>query len=581
MSEFVRPALDWHALAPELTLLGVGAFLTLIDIFFAERARAVTSALAGLGFLAVLVPIITLASAGVASEPRVMFDGGYVVDGFALLLKAIFVITGYVVVLLSTNYFAEGDYWENEYYGLLAASMLGMLVMSSANDLITIFIALELLSIPAYLMAAWRKRDLKSNEAGLKYYLVGVVASAILLYGMSLLFGVSGSTMLWDLANSSDLASGVDSPAMVTLGVIFVLAGLAFKVSAFPFHTWAPDTYEGAPTPVTAFLSVASKAAGFVALVILVFVGFWDRSDVYQPVFWILAAASMTAGNFMALRQTNIVRLMAYSGVAQSGFLLAPLAVAGESASVADDALQAIVVYLAIYAAMNLGVFAVIIAVARRTRTGAVESYNGLFRTAPVMAVVMTVFLASLAGVPPAGGWYAKFSIFRALVAPSTVWGYVLAAVAAVNAVIAVGYYGKIVARMWFEKPWVPGDDADEVASEEIQLDALGTSAAGSGEESLMAGSEGLPASYAAETAAKAETVTATSPEGASPVAASPVAASPAVAMSGASVTAGLPFALVLAIGLCLVATLLFGIVPGTLTHFTDVTLLAPIPPGG
>ena len=141
MSEFVRPALDWHALAPELTLLGVGAFLTLIDIFFAERARAITSALAGLGFLAVLVPIITLASAGVASEPRVMFDGGYVVDGFALLLKAIFVIAGYLVVLLSTNYFAEGDYWENEYYGLLAASTLGMLVMSSANDLITIFIA--------------------------------------------------------------------------------------------------------------------------------------------------------------------------------------------------------------------------------------------------------------------------------------------------------------------------------------------------------------------------------------------------------------------------------------------------------
>lgn len=590
MSEFVRPALDWHALAPELTLLGVGALLTLIDILFAERARAITSALAGLGFLAVLVPIITLASAGVASEPRVMFDGGYVVDGFALLLKAIFVIAGYLVVLLSTNYFSEGDYWENEYYGLLAASMLGMLVMSSANDLITIFIALELLSIPAYLMATWRKRDLKSNEAGLKYYLVGVVASAILLYGMSLLFGVSGSTMLWDLAGSSDLASGVDSPAMVTLGVIFVLAGLAFKVSAFPFHTWAPDTYEGAPTPVTAFLSVASKAAGFVALLILVFEAFWERSDVYQPVFWILAAASMTAGNFMALRQTNIVRLMAYSGVAQSGFLLAPLAVAGESVSVADDAVQAIVVYLAIYAAMNLGVFAVIIAVARRTRTGAVESYNGLFRTAPVMAVVMTIFLASLAGVPPAGGWYAKFAIFRALVAPSTVWGYVLAAVAAVNAVIAVGYYGKIVARMWFEKPWMPSDD-----EEEVSLDALETSAAGSGgetlmassgNETLMAGPGGLPASSAAETSAKAETATATSfeaaiSEAASSGAAMSGAASSGAAMSGASAASGLPFALVLAIGLCLVATLLFGIVPGTLTHFTDVTLLAPIPPGG
>lgn len=540
--EFVRPDLDWHALAPELTLLGVGALLTLMDIFLAERGRAISSALAGLGFLSVLIPIITLATAGVASEPRVMFGGGYVVDGYSLVLKALFVMAGYVVVLLSTNYFAKGDYWESEFYGLLAASVLGMLVMASARDLITIFIALELLSIPGYLMAAWRKRDLKSNEAGLKYYLVGVVATAILLYGMSLLFGVSGSTLLSDIAASDGLGEFSDSPAMVSLGVVFILAGLAFKVSAFPFHTWAPDAYEGAPTPVTAFLSVASKAAGFVALLNLVFVGFWGRSDVYEPVFWFLAAASMTAGNFMALRQRNIVRLMAYSGVAQAGFLLAPLAVAGADMEVADEALSAIVVYLAIYGAMNLGVFAVIIAVARFTGTGAVESYNGLFRTGPALAVLMTVFLASLAGVPPAAGWYAKFSIFKALVSDGATSGYVLAAVAAVNAVVAVGYYGKIVARMWFEQPGLAGATGAAVA----------------------AGAPDAPG----------QPETAAAPAGASqPDAGQPDVNQPGAGQPGQQRLALLPAALVLALGITLAATLLFGIVPGTLTHFTDVSL--------
>jgi len=538
-AEFVRPELDWHALAPELTLLGVGAFLTLLDIFLAERGRVITSALAGLGFLAVMIPILTLASAGVASEPRVMFDGGYVVDGYSLVLKALFVMAGYVVVLMSTNYFAEGDYWESEFYGLLASSLLGMLVMTSARDLITIFIALELLSIPAYLMATWRKRDLKSNESGLKYYLVGVVASAILLYGMSLLFGVSGSTLLEDIAFSDALGSFSDSPAMVSLGVVFIVAGLAFKVSAFPFHTWAPDTYEGAPTPVTAFLSVASKAAGFVALMNLVFVGFWGRSDVYEPTFWFLAAASMTAGNFMALRQTNIVRLMAYSGVAQAGFLLAPLAVAGDSLDVADEALSAIVAYLVIYGAMNVGVFAVIIAVARYTRTGDVESYNGLFRTAPAMAVLMTVFMASLAGVPPAGGWYAKFSIFKALVSPGTASGYILAAVAAVNAVVAVGYYGKIVARMWFEQPWQP----------EAEEDAAGS------------------AFSSPATADAAATASDSDPRGLVSVSSAAQLVAPERKLMS------LPAGLVLALGITLIATLLFGIVPGTLTHFTYVTL--------
>ncbi len=445
---FERPPIDWHAVAPELVLLGFGALLTLIDIAALERGRALMSALASIGLLAAMVPILTLAVDG---ADRAMFGGAYVIDDYALIMKAVFVLAGYVVVLLSINYVAEGDYWENEYYQMLVSSILGMVVMASARDLITIFVALELLSIPAYLMATWRKRDLASNEAGLKYYLMGVFASAVLLYGMSLLYGVTGSTMLADIAGA--VSEGAAPLAVVTLGVIFVVAGFGFKVSAFPFHTWAPDTYEGAPTPVTAFLSVASKAAGFVALLSLVFVGFWDRTDVYQPVLWVLAAASMFAGNLMALRQKNLVRLLAYSGVAQAGYMLAPLAVAGTSAAVADEALAAVVTYLAIYAAMNLGAFAVIIAVARRTASAHIDSFRGLFRYGPTLAVAMTVFLMALAGIPPLGGWFAKFEIVLALISASTVAGTVLGVIVAVNSVIALYYYARIASYMWVEDP--------------------------------------------------------------------------------------------------------------------------------
>ncbi len=446
--EFVRPPIDWHAVAPELCLLGGGAIITLVDVIWREKGRAMTSALAGLFLLAPLIPILTLA---IDSEDRSMFNGAFIVDKYSLIIKAIFLLSGYLVVLLSTNYIAEGEYWENEYYGMLVSSILGMVIMASARDLITIFVALELLSIPAYMLATWRKRDLRSNEAGLKYYLMGVFASAIMLYGMSLIFGVSGSTILEEINIS--ISSGESSTSIITLGIIFVIIGFAFKVSAFPFHTWAPDTYEGAPTPVTAFLAVASKAAGFVALMNLVVVGFFGREDVFQPLLWILAALSMTAGNVMALRQTNIIRLMAYSGIAQAGFMLAPLAVAGENIEIADKSVSAIVTYLAIYAAMNLGAFAIILSVARTTQSGQIESYNGLFKTSPALAVMMTIFLASLAGVPPLGGWFAKFSVFTSLTSADTSWGYGLAVIAAINAVIAFGYYGRIAMKMWVEEP--------------------------------------------------------------------------------------------------------------------------------
>jgi NADH-quinone oxidoreductase subunit N len=449
---FVRPFIDWHAVAPELTFLAVGAILTLVDVIWLEKGRKYMPALAGVGLLVTLIPILTLAVDG---TERVLWDGAFVVDEFALVMKALFLISGYVVVLLSTNYVAEGDFWENEYYGLLLASLMGMVLMASARDLITIFVALELLSIPVYMMASWRKRALDSNEAGMKYFLMGVFASAIMLYGMSLLYGASGSTKLQDIgASLSTLDSSVP---LITLGIVFVVVGFAFKVSAVPFHVWAPDTYQGAPTPVTAFLSVASKAAGFVALIQLVYVGFYDRSDVYAPLFWVLAVASMTVGNLIALRQTNIVRLFAYSGVAQAGYMLAALAVAGTSPEVGGQALSAVVTYLIIYAAMNLGAFAVIHAVARKTRSGEVSSYSGLFSYAPGLAVAMVIFLFSLTGIPPLGGWYAKLAVIQATVSDGTWFGYSLAIVVAVNSVIAAFYYANI-ARLMFMNEAPDGD---------------------------------------------------------------------------------------------------------------------------
>jgi NADH-quinone oxidoreductase subunit N len=449
---FNRPTVDWHALAPEIVIVATAAVIILVDVVLLEDARRYVPAITGLGLLGAYLPLVTLAVDGATRD---LFGGAYVVDKTSLLLKALFLLTGYIVVLLSTNFIAEGDYWESEYYLMVLCSIIGMVVMSSARDFITIFVALELLSLPAYLMATWNKRDNKSNEAGLKYYLMGVFASALMLYGMSLIFGVAGRTILKDIAPV--LAQPHSSTPIITVGVAFTLMGFGFKVSAVPFHTWAPDTYEGAPTPVTTFLAVASKAAGFVALLQLIRIGFIGRADVVEPLMWILSAASMTVGNLIALRQNNVVRMLAYSGVAQAGFMLAPFAVI--SGGNAERAFGATIAYLVIYAAMNLGAFAVVIAAARKTQSAELESYSGLFRYAPGLTVVMTICLASLAGIPPMGGWYAKFAVFRALLGPGTTWATILAVVMAVNSVISFYYYGLVLKRMWMDEPYL-GDVA-------------------------------------------------------------------------------------------------------------------------
>src|SRR3954466_12868882 len=415
---FHPPYLDYHALSPEIIVTVVLGIVLVADLFLDRSQKWLLSNIAAFGLVAAMVPILSLALSD--NEVRSMVGGAYVVDNFALVLKALFLGIGFVVLLMSSNYVEDGDYYEGEFYFLLLSSLLGMVVMSSARDLITIFVALETLSIPAYMLAGWRKRDLKSNEASLKYYLLGVLASAIMLYGMSLIYGFTGTTVLVDIGQQ--MAGNAASQPLVTLAIVFIIVGFAFKVSAVPFHSWAPDTYEGAPTPVTAFLSVASKTGGFVALLQLIYVGFFGRSDIWGPMFGILAALTMTVGNVVALRQTNIVRLFAYSSVAQGGFMLMPLAVVGNNPQARADALTAVVTYLIIYAAMNLGAFAVIIAVARKTRSSEISSYGGLFDYAPGLAVAMSFFLFSLAGIPPLAGWIAKFGVFKALLAAGGSW---------------------------------------------------------------------------------------------------------------------------------------------------------------
>ena len=424
----------------------------MLDLFIEERKKWILTAISSFTLLAAMVPVLMLALS--ESEVRSMFDGRYVVDNFSLVMKGLFLLAGYVVVLLSSSHIEQGEYWRGEYWFLLLTSLLGMLMMASSRDLVSIFVALEFLSIPAYMLAAWRKRDPKSNEAGVKYFMLGVFASAVMLYGMSLMYGVANSTLLTDIG-AKVTATGEFS-AVHALAVVFVIVGFAFKVSAVPFHTWAPDTYEGAPTPVTAFLSVASKAAGFVALVVLLYTAFPLAQDIWQPFIWVLSALTMTVGNVLALKQHNIVRMIAYSSISQGGFVLMPLAVAGLSGS-GTTALRSVVLYMIVYAATNLGVFAIILAVSNKTRSGEVSSYGGLFSYAPTLGVLMTLFLASLAGIPPLGGWIAKFVAFQSLIQSQSTWGYALAIVGAVNSVIAFGYYGNVMREIWM-RPVPDGD---------------------------------------------------------------------------------------------------------------------------
>jgi NADH-quinone oxidoreductase subunit N len=442
----LNPHVDFHAIAPELVLTATILVVLIADLVWPERSRFASSRIASIGVLAALIPVITLAADG---TDRVMFGGAFVVDAYALAFEGFFLVVTYVVLLMASDYISDGDYHQAEFYFLMLTSVLGMMAMASARDLISIFVALETITIPTFVLAGWRKHDSKSNEAAIKYFIIGVLSSAIMLYGMSIVFGeTGGSTLLRDISRYIDLHG---TTSLLAVAIFLTIGGFAFKISAVPFHFWTPDTYEGAPTPVTAFLSVASKAGGFVALLSLIRFGCFPSQDSWEPALWALAAASMIFGNLVALRQTNIIRMLAYSSIAQGGFILVPLAVAGDTHTASS--FEAVVIYLFIYAAMNLGAFAVAIAVARRTGSAEIDSYAGLGQTSPWLAITMTFFLFSLAGIPPFAGWFAKFVLFRSVLDANSPSAIVLGVIAAVASVVAFFYYAAVVRKMWFHDP--------------------------------------------------------------------------------------------------------------------------------
>jgi NADH-quinone oxidoreductase subunit N len=448
---------DYHALAPEL-ILGATLLVALgADLVLPEGRKYLVGVVSLVGLVAAAIPLITL---GVCSGitgctdtgARVLFGGSYVVDHFALVLKGLFILAGVISLLLSVGYLEDDDYYQGEFYFLLLASVTGAVVMASARDLITIFVGLELVSAPAFLLAGWRKGDLRGNEASLKFFLTGVLSAAVMLFGMSLVYGLTGSITFSGIAAAATTRDLATEPAFV-MAVIFVMVGFGFKISAVPFHFWAPDTYQGAPTPVAAYLSVGSKAAGFVGLLTICYQAFGPVPQIWGPILWVLAAASMTVGNLIALRQANIVRLLGYSSIAHGGFILVPFAMAASYDSVGlADAFVASITYLLFYAFLSLGAFAVVIGGSHKIQSGEIADWGGMNRYAPTLAALVAVFFFGLAGVPPLAGWFAKFVMFRAVIgAFQSPWAVVLAVVAAVNAVIALVYYARVVKAVYMD----------------------------------------------------------------------------------------------------------------------------------
>jgi NADH-quinone oxidoreductase subunit N len=440
--------LDYHALAPEIALAVTILVVLTLDVALPRRQKYWTAVAALMGLTAAAVPLLTLAF-GSDNGPRSMLDGGYVVDEFSLVVKGLFIAAGYLVLLMSVSYIESDRYYQGEYYLLVVISILGSIIMASSRDLITLFIGLEMVTGPLFLLAGWRKGDVKSNEASLKFFILGVLSTAILLYGMSFLYGLTGSVTFDGIREA---AASMSDEGALQLAVLFTIIGFGFKVSAVPFHFWAPDTYEGAPTPVTAYLSVSSKAAGFIGMLLISYLAFPGVNEIWGPALWILAALSMTLGNLTALRQTNVVRLLAYSSVAQAGFMMVPFAAATVSDSaVLGDAFAATIVYVIIYAFMNLGAFGVVIAASRKAGSADIDSWAGLGTYAPGLGFLAVLFFFSLAGIPPLAGWYAKFVMFRSILAAGDVWTTVLAVIAALNAVTALFYYARVTKVMWMD----------------------------------------------------------------------------------------------------------------------------------
>jgi NADH-quinone oxidoreductase subunit N len=440
--------IDWLAIAPEIALTVTALLVLLADLNLRGEAKQLVAPLAGLGTTVAIVFTVIL-----WGDERATFGGTFVVNEYTVVFKLLFLGSLLAILGISWRYFAESRYFQGEYYFLLLTSFIGMLIMPSARDLLLLFVALETVSIPAFVMAGMRKRSLYSSEAALKFFLIGVLSVALMLFGMSMVYGFTGTTSLEGIAAA--IAEAGTAEPLLLASVMLVIVGFGFKVSAVPFHFWAPDTYAGSPMPVAAMLAVASKAAGFAGLLAIAFIAFEPLADFWAPVLGVIAIVTMTLGNLIALQQRDLIRLLAYSSVAQAGYMLIPfgLARSGTDAVVVNDAaVQAVIFYLIAYAVMNIGAFGVAIAVNRRTGIRSLADYAGLSARSPLLALAMTVFLLSLGGAPPTVGLWAKFAIVQAALTDVTGFGIMLVVFLVINSVIAFFYYLKVVKTMWMDE---------------------------------------------------------------------------------------------------------------------------------
>jgi len=434
MIDFTSASINFNLIYPEIALLAA-AFIILAMIAVRQAAKfAPWLAVAGLA-------VATLTIINQWGHQESGFFGMVTCDNFGVIFKLIFVVSSFLAVLIAHRYLSVKNINHPEYYALLLISTMGMMAMANTTDLVVMFIGLEIMSIPLYVLAGFARRSLASNEAGIKYFIMGAFASSFLLLGIAFIFGASGTTDLRSIAADFGYIMS-QSKMLLVSGAGLVLVGFGFKVAAVPFHSWVPDVYEGAPIPVTAFFSVGPKAAGF-AVILRIFIFGFAELQLLTAAFWVLAVLTMTVGNVLALRQDNIKRMLAYSSIAHAGYVLVALAVGGQ------QAIAAAIFYLAGYTVFNLGGFAVVTLL--ESRTGCKSDFSelaGLAKAHPYLSAVLALFAFALSGFPPTVGFFGKFYIFSAAVKSGFIW---LAVISVMNSFISVYYYLRIIKVSYFD----------------------------------------------------------------------------------------------------------------------------------
>lgn len=445
-------------------LLAIGTiFLLMVDIFLPKERRHLTAWLA-LGGLAVSF-VLTLANFNTQGTALV---GMFIADPFSSFMNLIVLVTAALSILIGVDYMKRTGIARGEFWSLLLLSTAGVMFMASANDLIVVFIALELLSIPLYVMAAFRSNDAKSEESGMKYFILGAFASAFFVYGAALIYGATGTTNLNEIFTA---VAGITSTGGASLGYLLVGAGLiivalGFKVAVVPFHMWTPDVYEGAPTPVTAYMSVGAKIGGFAALLRVMVTALpaltagQSADPVWQNTIMIISALTMIVGNFVAVSQTNVKRMLAYSSIAHAGYILMAVAAAGNALQT-DAAAKAALVYLLSYAFTNLGAFGVILAIEKNDGSGTeLSNLIGLARSKPILAAMMAVFMLSLTGIPLTAGFTGKWFIFQSAIGAEL---FPLAVIGVLTSVVSAYYYVRVIVNMYLTDG--EGDPAEGATS--------------------------------------------------------------------------------------------------------------------